>query len=64
MASEKRNPEIRIENVNRELHDDLMFIAKKINGVGLGSFLKPKLREIRDSYSAEIKRLKALPPEE
>jgi hypothetical protein len=44
-----KNNEIRITGVPEQIKEDLKNIAKN-SGVDLGQLLKPKLREIRDSY--------------
>jgi hypothetical protein len=57
---DKRNhKEIRVRNVSVKVNEDLSNIAKNL-GVALSDFLKPKLREIADSYPASMK----LPPAE
>ena len=47
--------EIRITNVPLDVKNDLENIAGNI-GVTLSAMLKPKLREIRDSYSDKMKK--------
>jgi len=51
----KRLPEIRIANVARDLHEDLENIAKNY-GVTLQHFLKPKLRDIANSYTEDMRK--------
>lgn len=47
--------EIRIQNVSDYVHDSLLNIAKN-NGVSIQEFLKPKLRELADSYPEHLKK--------
>lgn len=46
---------ITIRNVSCELKKELIAIAKN-NDVSLGSLLKPKLREIANSYPCEMRK--------
>lgn len=56
--AQKKQSEIRIVTEGMiEVHQDLVNIAKN-SGVTLQQFLRPKLREISDSYPAKMK----LPP--
>jgi hypothetical protein len=48
--------EIRIENVSAEVVQDLKNVAKNY-GTTLSALLKPKLREIRDSYPEKDRRI-------
>lgn len=59
MAKKKYDyqPEIRITGVGKELHSDLNNIADHL-GIPLVSMLKPKLREIRDSFPEEMRQPK------
>jgi len=52
---ESRMIEIRITNVSHELRFQLNNIADHL-GVPLGHMLKPKLREIADSYPDDMKK--------
>lgn len=47
--------EIRITNVPSDIKNDLENIAGNM-GISLSAMLKPKLREIRDSYSDKMKK--------
>jgi len=47
--------EIRITNVPKDIKEDLENIAAN-TGISLGTLLKPKLREIRDSYSEKMRK--------
>jgi hypothetical protein len=47
--------EIRITNVPKDIKEDLENIADNI-GISLVTLLKPKLREIRDSYSEKMRK--------
>lgn len=49
-----KNNEIRITGVPEQIKSDLKNIAKN-QGVNLGQLLKPKLREIRDSYPEHMR---------
>jgi len=49
---------IEISNVSPEVKRDLTNIAKN-EGVSLAQFLKPKLREIRDSYPEKMRQDKS-----
>lgn len=58
--SEKQQlSEIRIVGVSPSLHDDLRNISRNL-GITTTALLKPKLREIADSYEAHMKQ----PPRE
>jgi hypothetical protein len=50
----KELEELRITGVNPKLKDELNNIAAN-QGINLTSFLKPKLREIADSYPEKMK---------
>jgi len=52
----ERLPEIRITGVSPEVHRDLIAISKN-EAVNLSDLLKPKLREIRDSYPDYMRKL-------
>lgn len=47
-------PEVRIKGVPKDVHDDLKNIAANI-GISISNMLRPKLREIRDSYSEKMR---------
>lgn len=46
--------EVRIYGVAPSIHNELVNISDHI-GIDLSSMLKPKLREIRDSYPAHMR---------
>jgi hypothetical protein len=50
-----KGSEIRICNVAHDLHNDLQNIAKN-SGITLQQFLKPKLRDIANSYPEAMKK--------
>lgn len=47
-------PEIRVRGVSPQLHDDLINISRN-EGRSLSDILKPKLREVADSYPERMK---------
>jgi len=49
-----KNNEIRITSVPPKIKEDLKNIAKN-EGISLAHLLKPKLREIRDSYPERMR---------
>jgi hypothetical protein len=59
MSKKATPPEIRIQNLPVQLHEDLHNIAAN-SGVSVQDLLKPKLREIANGYSETMK----LPPRE
>lgn len=46
--------EVRVRGVNNQIVDDLEAIAKNL-GITVTALLKPKLREIRDSYPEKMR---------
>lgn len=52
--SSKGRVEILITNVHPDVKKDLLFIAKKIEGKTLSQLLRPKLREIINSYPERV----------
>lgn len=48
--------EVRIYGVSEELKNDLIAIAEN-TGITLTALLKPKLREIRDSYPSNLRKV-------
>lgn len=56
MDNKKELPEIRIKGVSPDLHKDLIAIAKN-ESVSLSDLLKPKLREIRDTYPEYMRKV-------
>jgi hypothetical protein len=54
-ADKNKHYEIRIKVVSKTLHDELISIAKH-HSVCVSSFLKPKIREIVDSYPDRIRK--------
>jgi hypothetical protein len=53
-GKKKKNPEIRIRGVSKKTKEELMNIAKNFN-MTLSNFMRPKLKEIADSYSDKHK---------
>ncbi len=56
-SKKERNPEppeLRVRGVSDKIRNDLINIAKN-HGTTLSDFLKPKLREIADSYPEKMK---------
>lgn len=49
-----KEPEIRVRGVSETLKQELLNIARN-QGIKLSDFLKPKLREIRDSFPKELR---------
>lgn len=49
-----RNPELRIQGVSATTHDQLKNIAKN-SGVTISAFLRPKLKDILNSYPDRMK---------
>lgn len=59
MLSDRKDlKEVRIQGVNPKLDRELHNIADNL-GITRNSFLKPKLKEIADSYSEEMKKPKS-----
>lgn len=54
MANQQSPKKLTITNVNPTLVNELNNIADQL-GIPLASFLKPKLKDIADSYSKEMK---------
>ena len=46
--------QIKVKGVPEDIYNDLMNIAKN-NGTPLSAILRPKLREIRDSYPPHLR---------
>lgn len=53
MANKHKN-EIRIQNVNNKVFEEINNIAKN-QGITLAAFMKPELRKIVDSYPDKLK---------
>jgi hypothetical protein len=53
-ASTDRLPDLRIYGINGKLKKEIINISKNL-GIGISDFLKPKLKEISDSYPAHMK---------
>jgi hypothetical protein len=53
----KKNDEVRIRGVASDLKNQLLAIAKN-TGISLTDLLKPKLREIANSYDDSMKRIR------
>lgn len=51
----KKNPYIKITHVSPKVHEEIKNIADNV-GVSVSSFLKPKLREIADSYPEKMRK--------
>lgn len=50
----KRKPELRIQGVSTKTHNELKNIADNV-GVNLSELLRPKLREIIESYPEKMR---------
>jgi hypothetical protein len=51
----KSSDELRLRGVSKEVKEDLINIAKN-SGLTLSALLKPRLRDIRDSYPENLRR--------
>jgi hypothetical protein len=55
MSSKRNHREIRVRGVSHQVAEDLNNISKN-SGVPLSDLLKPKLREIVESYPVNMRR--------
>lgn len=55
MATDPKD--IKVKNVPNQVHQDLTNISKNL-GISVTALIKPKLKELTDSYSADMKRIK------
>ena len=54
---ESKFPYLAVYGVNPTVHSDLKNISKNL-GIDLSALIKPKLRELRDSYPEPMRKLR------
>lgn len=52
-----RFPYLAVYGVNKQVHEELKSISKNL-GIDLSALIKPKLRELRDSYPEAMREYK------